>query len=288
MILVTGASGKTGKALVRQLALNGADVRAWVHHAGQAAGLKQSGAADVVYGDIQQVHLMQSAMRGVDAVYHICSNMNPDEIDIGKNLLTIAQQQGVRLFGYHSVFHPHIQSMPHHWNKLQVEQAIFGSGMNFVILQPTAYMQNLLAYWPKIMTDGVFTQPYAPQTRLSLVDLEDVAEAACKVLLEPAYIGGTYELVGTPSLSQLEVAELFSQKLNKPVRVESISAAAWEKNARASGMDEYSVTTLLKMFAYYEAYGMWGSSKTMESILNRSASSLDRFVNRILAGTENS
>ncbi len=44
--------------------------------------------------------------------------------------------------------------------------------------------------------------PYSPETRLSLVDLEDVAQAAALVLTEPGYIGATIEVVGTPGMSQ--------------------------------------------------------------------------------------
>ncbi len=65
------------------------------------------------------------------------------------------------------------------------------------ILQPTAYMQNILAGWRSIVEDGIYRVPYPIDTRISLVDLRDVAEAAARVLTEDGHVGATYELVGT-------------------------------------------------------------------------------------------
>ncbi len=54
---------------------------------------------------------------------------------------------------------------------------LFASGLEITVLQPAAYMQNILAAWPAV-SEGVFRAPYPAGTRLSLVDLDDVAEAA--------------------------------------------------------------------------------------------------------------
>ena len=85
------------------------------------------------------------AMQGVRAVYHICPNMSPDEIAIGKLVIGEARKVQVEHFVYHSVLHPQTEKINHHWQKLQVEEMIFKSGLPFTILQPAPYMQNLLA-----------------------------------------------------------------------------------------------------------------------------------------------
>jgi NAD(P)H dehydrogenase (quinone) len=66
--------------------------------------------------------------------------------------------------------------------------------------------------------DGTYRVPYSIQTRLSLVDLEDVAEAAATVLTNAGHSDGIYELAGTPPLSPIEIAETFGQALKKPIR----------------------------------------------------------------------
>ena len=58
-----------------------------------------------------------------------------------------AQSAGVERFVYHSVLHPQVEIMAHHWQKMRVEEQLFESGLSFTILQPAAYMQNVLAGW---------------------------------------------------------------------------------------------------------------------------------------------
>ena len=86
-----------------------------------------------------------------------------------------------------SVFHPQVEAMPHHWRKMRVEEKLLASGLPFTILQPAAYMQNILAYWDDIAHRGRYALPYAPDSRLSSVDLEDVAQAAALVLTESGH-----------------------------------------------------------------------------------------------------
>ena len=196
MILVTGAAGKTGRAVIRSLSLEGHAVRALVHRPEQAQPIAEIGAQDVVVGDMCLRAIMDEAARGVRAVYHICPNMSPDETSIGQLALDAARAADVEHFVYHSVLHPQTEAMPHHWQKLRVEESILESGLPFTILQPAAYMQNVLAYRDRIVEDGVYAVPYAVETRLSMVDLEDVAAVAALVLAGPGHASATYELAG--------------------------------------------------------------------------------------------
>ena len=123
---------------------------------------------------------VRSALQGARAIYHICPNMSPDEVVIGKLVIEEANKAGVEHFVYHSVLHPQIEAMNHHWQKLRVEEIIFESGIPFTILQPAPYMQNLLANWDAITREGVYRTPYPTGTRLSLVDLDDVAAVAAR------------------------------------------------------------------------------------------------------------
>lgn len=282
MILVTGASGKTGKAIIRRLLQQGARVRAVVHHSEQQAELQAIGAADVLPGDMRQPEFLRQATQGIESIYHICPNMSPDEVKIGRLMIRAARSNGVRHFVYHSVLHPQARQMPHHWNKLRVETEILSSGLRSTILQPTAYMQNILAYWSRIVSEGVYSIPYAVQSRIGLVDLEDVAEAAAKVLLEPGYQDGIYELVGTPAYSQSEIAQMISAQSGRQVRVEVQPRTDWEEKARRSGMPEYAIETLLKMFIYYETYGMAGNPGSLAGILGRSPASYEHFLRRLI------
>ncbi len=269
MILVTGAAGKTGRAVVRALVAGGTAVRAFVRRAEQQVLLLGEGAQEVVLGDFQRAADLHRACAGATALYHICPNMQPDEVAIGQRIIAAAQANGVARFVYHSVLHPQTVEMAHHWNKLRVEELLFKSGLDFTILQPAAYMQNVLTGWQTIVEQGLYRVPYAVTTRLGMVDLLDVATVAAQVLTEPGHSGAIYELAGAEVLSQVEVAAILAECLGRPVQAAAIDPADWERNARANGLNDYAVTTLQRMFAYYERYSFWGNPRVLTGLLGR-------------------
>jgi uncharacterized protein YbjT (DUF2867 family) len=289
MILITGAAGKTGKAVLRTLTKDGRPVKALVFRSEQIQEVEELGAKDIIAGDMRDLDILKKAMKGVHSVYHICPNVNAHEITIGQKIIAVAAAAGVTHFVYHSVLHPQVEAMPHHWKKMRVEERLFKSGLPYTILQPAAYMQNILANWDNIYKTGKYMVPYAVESRISMVDLEDVALAAALVLQEaspkrkhPSHHGATYELVGTAAMTQTEAAEILTQQLGRPVIAEQQPIDAWEQSARASGMGDYQVNTLVKMFHYYERYGFSGNPHVLSWLLNRPASSLDAFVARTL------
>jgi uncharacterized protein YbjT (DUF2867 family) len=280
MILVTGAAGKTGRAVIRALTAKGEAVRALVHRPEQVRLVEGVGAREVVVGDMRVQATVGQAAQGARAVYHICPNVSPDEVAIGQVAIAAARSAGVKHFVYHSVLHPQVEAMPHHWQKLRVEEKLFESGLSCTILQPAIYMQNVLAHWDQIVEQGVYPVPYAVETRLGMVDLEDVAEAAAAVLTEPGHAGAIYELAGAEVLSQAEVATILGQQLRRPVRAETVSLETWERRARESGLGDYQVETLVKMFRYYERYGFWGNPRVLSWLLGRPPTSFAAFVER--------
>lgn len=283
MILVTGASGKTGRTIIRALAPRREPVRALVHRADQIRLVGDLGAHDAVVGDMRAGAVLERALQGVRAVYHICPNISPDEVAIGRAMITAARTAGVEHVVYHSVLHPQSEAMPHHWQKLRVEEALFESGLACTILQPSAYMQNVLAGWRVIVEDGVYAVQYPVETRLSLVDLDDVAEAASVVLTAPGHIAATYELAGPEALTQTEVAASLSRGLGRPVRAEHTPVEAWVDRARGAGMSAYQVETLVKMFRYYERFGFCGNPRVLSNLIGRAPGAFEAFVERTVA-----
>jgi uncharacterized protein YbjT (DUF2867 family) len=160
---------------------------------------------------------------------------------------------------------------------------MLASGLDVTVLQPTAYMQNLLPAWRAIAEHGIYRVPYRAESRISLIDLEDVADAAATVLLDGDHSGATYQLVGTPPLSQTEVAATLSDVLGQPVQVETESIAAWEACARAAAMADYARDALIRMFRYYDRHGLIGNSNTLRWLLGRKPHSLAEFARRVAA-----
>ena len=277
MILVTGAAGKTGKAVLQALAQTGQPVRAWLRRPEQAQELP---IADAIVGDLEDSCLWREACCGIDALYLICPNMYPREFQVGRLALQAARQAGVERFVYHSVLHPQTEEMPHHWQKLRVEEEIFRSGLPFTILQPCAYMQNVLAYLEQIATTGRYAVPYSVHARFALVDLADVAQVAARVLTESGHAGAIYELAGPANLSSEEIAHALADRLRQPVEAVQTACDSWERSAIAGGMPSESIEALAAMFRYYDRYGLIGNGNALGWLLGRRPTSLSQFAAR--------
>ncbi len=287
MILITGAAGKTGRAVIRALTAKAQPTRGLVYRPEQVTPPERLGVRDVVVGDMRVRAVMDRAFNGVRAVYHMAPNMHPEEVRIGEVAIEAARSAGVEHFVYHSVLHPQTEAMPHHWLKLRVEEILFASGLSYTILQPAAYMQNVQAHWNHIVKRGLYPVPYAAETQVSMVDLQDVAEVASKVLTESGHEGATYELSGPEVLSQHETAEILERQLERTVRVEVIPLDVWRQQALASGLGDYQIETLVNMFEYYERNGFWGNSGVLEWLLGRRPTTFAEYVQRTIANRLN-
>lgn len=282
MILVTGASGKTGQAIIKSLFSHHEKNRALIHKSEYEAAMIAAGADEIVVGDFSSNTDLQKALIGIDCVYHICPNMHPDEFSIAKRLISACHKTGCQRIVYHSVIHPQVRKMAHHWQKLRVEELLFESSLRYTILQPTAYMQNIIGYWKDIQS-GKYTIPYPVETKISLIDLDDLAEAAVKVMTQPAHEYAIYELVGTDEpLSQISIAQALSETLGLSVKAESIPLEVWKNNAQASGMAPYALKTLLAMFEYYKDYGLVGNPNILTGLLNRKPTDIFGFLKRYI------
>ena len=281
MILVTGAGGKTGRAVISALVQRGATVRGIVKSAAAAEKIRALG-AEASIGDMLNVEDVRRAATGARAIYHIAPNVNPNEIEFGKTAIAAAKAEGVERFVFHSLCHSQIEALPNHWWKLRVEEKIKESGLNFTILQPTPYMQNVLGQWQNIMERGAYEIPYQPTTKLGMVDLADLAEVAAKVLTtEKTYDWATYELAGPEVLTQHDVLETIRRVTGREIRLEIISREDWCNRARKGGMAERAVEVFYKMFGFMEEYGFWGNPGVLEWLLGRPARRFEEWFNGV-------
>jgi NAD(P)H dehydrogenase (quinone) len=274
MILVTGAAGKTGQAVIKALARDGAATRGFIRNSEQTEIAISAGASEVVVGDLTNSADLERALAGVDALYLICPNVHPNEFEIGQLWIDAARKAGLKRFVYHSVLYPQIEAMPHHWQKLRVEEALIGSGIDFSILQPASYIQNLLPYWDAMRTDGEYRVPYNIESLFSPADLDDVAEAASRVLLEDEHSAASYQLAGPQILSSAAMASAAAKQLGRTVSAVQQPLSEWRQQAVEGGMQGYALDTLSKMFEYYNQHGFHSSDKTLEMLLGRKAKTL--------------
>lgn len=216
MILVTSAAGGVGRPLVRKLVANGLEVRAFVKNEEQAQRAKADGATEVVIGDLRRPGDLETALRGVRQVYHVAPTQLIDEVPVAKRLITAAREEQLDHVVFQSVIHPDIAELPHHRQKLLVEELLKEWGLPVTILRPSHYMQNVLDFWD-FFGAGLLPYPTSPDSRMGVVDSDDIAEAAANVLTKPeGHIGKTYDL-STVELTRHDMAQIWSRVLGHPV-----------------------------------------------------------------------
>ena len=280
MILITSAGGKTGKAMIAAFAKSGEPVRALMRRTDQDAQLTAVGASEIFHGDLADAADVAAAAAGCRAIYYICPNMIETEKDIGDNVIAAAKSAGVERLVFHSVLHTQVQALKHHWARLFVEEAIIESGVPFSILQVGSYYQNMLPGWAKMLETGVHAMAYEVEAPMSLVDLDDVSEAALKVLNDPGCANGIFEFCG-PVITLTEKAEILTRILGQNIEARKLPADQAVAHAAHMGVAEFGQDCMRRMFAHYDDHGLVGSPRVLEWILGRPPTDFEAFAGRI-------
>ncbi|WP_328856580.1 NmrA family NAD(P)-binding protein [Williamsia herbipolensis] len=217
MILVTGAGGGMGRALVRDLHGRGVDVRAFVKNEHQATTARRDGATDAVIGDIRSSGDLTAAVAGVERIFHANPTSVVREVTIAEALVAAAQENGVGHIVYHSVIHPDIAEMFHHQEKGRVEDVLRESAVPTTVLRPSHFMQNYLDFW-EFLRGGTLPYPTSPDSVMGVVDSEDVSEVGGRILTSPVaeHAGRTYDL-STQELTRHEMATIWGDVLGHGV-----------------------------------------------------------------------
>ncbi len=278
LILVTGAAGKTGRAVIQALVARGEAVRAMVRDPSQIDHAKADGAFEFEIGDLLDPESLKSIFAGMRAVYHIGPNVHPAEAEMGRNAIAAAVAAGVPHFVMHSVLHPQIPAMQHHWNKLLVEEQLINSDMGFTILQPASYMQNVRGLWASIM-EGQYPTPYPTDVRFSPVDLSDVAELASEVLNTPGHEGAIYELAGPELLTPTQMAKRMGEVLGVSIEAVEISRTQWRQDTE---IEAGRADILHSMFEYYAEHGFWGNPRVLAGLLGREPTTFVQYLQRLI------
>jgi uncharacterized protein YbjT (DUF2867 family) len=281
-VLIVGASGRLAGLVVPAAAKKGAEVRALIRRENDAQAVRACGASDVALGDLRDPHSLTAAAWGVDAVFHIGPAFQADEAELGLNIVRAAKDAGVRRFVFSGVIHPTNRRLSNHASKQPVEEALFASGMEYVILHPTTLFQNLDAGWPMVLERAVFAEPFSVAVRMARVDYRDVAEVAAMALLENDLTYGTYELCSPELPDREQVAGMMGEVLGRRIRAAQIGFEEWIASAKLP-YDSEQQRALARVFEYFDAYGSAGNSMVLRTILGREPRTLRQYIEDLAA-----
>ena len=258
----------------------GLEFRAMTRSNSSLAELSERGAADVVVGDLRNRDDVARACECIEAAYFITPNFSPDEAAMAANLIDVCSDKGVRVV-LHSVIHPQIQKLPHHWSRLLVEEKVINSHLDWVVLQPTTYMQNITPQLATVREVGELKMPIPINRALSMVDLDDIAEVAAAALTDKRYDCGVFELCGEP-VTLAEQAEIVGRLTGDGVRARTFDTGDTNAELEIPFVGDYGRETTAKMYAQYSSHGLRGNTKILTALLGRVPTSYEAFAEREL------
>jgi uncharacterized protein YbjT (DUF2867 family) len=293
-VLVTGANGRTGRAIVQALARASSPqvpvtVRAFLRNAAQWPTIAAFGASEHAVGDMADPASVAAALQGCDALVHVGPPMHPDEKVMTGHFIAAAQRQKLRHFVYYSVLQPLRREVRHHRLKLETEELVVESDLAYTILQPTRYMQHLENIWKPVTEQGVHGMPFSTRVQFNVADLADLAEATARVVAESApgaarpgkHAFATYELGGPEALSQDDMARILAEVLGRPVTARAVPLEEMRAKARTAGLGDDRIEQMTAMNRHYDAHGMRGNPNVLRLLLGREPTTFRQYVERL-------
>ena len=241
MILLTGSTGSVGLSLAKLLSQRGIPYRAMVRDVAKASALGLAG-AELVQGDFQDTVSLRQALDGIDRVFLLAPPVeNIDRIEAA--FLDIAAACGVHHVVNLSAVGAGID-VPHRfglWHG-QTEKYLRESPMNFTILRPNFFMQNLLTM-TNMVQQGTLYVP-AGEGKAPFVDVRDIAAVAATCLTEAGHEGKIYEVTGPVSIGYADIAATLSKVLGHTISYVDIPVAAAKSSMLEMGMPVWLVDAL--------------------------------------------
>ncbi len=275
MILITGASGSVGKAVLQEAVLKDSKVRAMYRSKDEAA--KVPAGCEAVLADYADTQSLRKALDGVDSVYVVCSPI-PQLVELESRMLDACKQAGVKHVVLNSALGAgdYPKSFPR-WHR-QVEDKLKSSGMSYTILRPNGFLQNIVTYnAASIRAQGAFYMAMG-DAKVSYLDVGDIAAVAVRALHGGAHAGKTYELNGPEAVSNGELARRISKISGRTVSYVDIPESAQREAMLGMGMPEWQVTALLELQQYYKQGGGAKTDGLLQSLIERVPVTLDQYL----------
>ncbi|MDR5664402.1 SDR family oxidoreductase [Burkholderia cenocepacia] len=280
-ILVTGATGRIGRQLVRQLVDRGADVRVLVRDPAKA---DFPAAVTVAQGDMLDVDALRAAFSGVRTLF-LLNGVAGDEFTQALIALNLAREAGIERVVYLSVLHAdRFVNVPHFAVKSGAERMIEQMGFSATILRPAYFMDNDATVKDVIVGHGVYPMPIGGKG-IAMIDARDIAEVAALELIRHHDAPGklpveTLNLVGPDTLTGPQLASIWSDTLGRPVAYGGDDPTPFEDNF-AKFMPKWMAYEMRLMAERFVSDGMVpeaGDVERLTAILGRPLRTYRDFV----------
>ncbi|MFC9440574.1 NmrA family NAD(P)-binding protein [Nocardia sp. NPDC057030] len=259
-ILVTGATGNTGRRVVAELVRRGQRVRALTRNP-TAAAAKLPPGVELVAGTHTVPAALDAALAGVSGL-HI--TVTAGLADVGAELVERAVAAGVR-------------RMTVVWGGGvgPVEQAVAASGVEWTRLEPQEFMSNTLNWIDSIRDAGVVREPYDHPS--AIVHEADIAAVAVTALLEDGHAGRAYNLTGPASLTPRERIAILARAVGRDIAFAAITPEQAIERLMATGVPRADAEYVIGWYAEPSAESTTVVD-TVEKVTGRPARTFEEWV----------
>jgi uncharacterized protein YbjT (DUF2867 family) len=219
-VLVTGATGRVGRLVVKELLAAGVPVRALTRRPSAA---ELPAAVEVFAGDLAAPESLDAALQSVGAVFLLWT-APPATTGAVVERLAAHTRRVVFLSSPHQTPHPFFQQ-PNPMAALHagIERSIATAGLESTMIRPGMFASNVTFWWADaIRNAGVVRWPYGA-AETAPIDERDIAAVAARALYQDGHAGGDYVLTGPESLSQAEQVSIIAETIGRPIRFEELT-----------------------------------------------------------------
>lgn len=219
MYLVTGATGSLGRRIVRQLREKEQPVKAFTRLLASFSELEDRG-AEIFIGDLKQERDIVRACR--DVKYIISSHGSGNDaqaLDYRANIDLIDQAvtNNVKHFVFISVLGVNrgYQDSPTFKAKAEVEKYLIASGLNYTILRPSGFANNLIPLAERFRDTGIYFSLGEQKNRSSIVSTDDLAKIAIASTQLEAAKNQIFAVGGPDILKREDIPRIFARLFNR-------------------------------------------------------------------------
>jgi uncharacterized protein YbjT (DUF2867 family) len=275
-VLVTGATGTTGSALLRVLESRGVPVRAMIRREGDAERLGPT-TATAVAADFDDAESLRSALRGVRNAYLVTPS-SPEAEAQQVRFAEIAAESGVghlvKLSQFAADESSPVRFLRYH---AAVERRIRDLGIGYTFLRPNLFFQGFLAFRATIAKEGRFFAPIG-DARVSAVDVRDIAAVAAAALTEPGHLGKTCTITGPEAITHDDVARAITEATGREVRFIEVPPEAFAEALRGVGVPPWQADGLVEDYAHYARGEAAEVSPTVRDVTGEGPRDVVRFA----------
>lgn len=282
MIAVTGANGKLGQHVIKELLkrTDAKNIIAVVRSPEKAADLKALG-VEVRKGDYEQYETLVTAFKDIQKIVLISSSELGIRQTQHANAINAAKQAGVKFIAYTSVLRADTSVLSLATDHLATENAIKASGISYTFLRNGWYLENHTENLASALQFGQMIGA-AGEGRFSSASRQDYATAAAVVLTQSGHEGKIYELAGDHAFTMAELAKEVGHQANKTITYQDMTEADYEKALVGFGLPQGFAHLLADSDTGAKKGDLFSTGKDLSRLIGRETTTLAAAVKAAL------